>query len=161
MLANFLLMPACAAAELVTDIVLRAKVTPKVGSIVYCDLALGYAEHSGVYIGDNKIVHLNRHGDIEVVTPRSFIKNTPAIGIYVSCHGPNAKGCKHTAQRAENMVGKKRDYNVFFNNCHQFSSGCLTGDFENSDNLLLLLKYTANDKLKVNSWRVWDIELFG
>lgn len=36
----------------------RDPVKPKLGSVLYCDLAFGYMEHSGIYIGRNKIVHL-------------------------------------------------------------------------------------------------------
>ena len=50
------------------DYIFRDQVRPKKGSIVYCDLAF-FVEHSGVYIGNNKIVHLDGSGYVEVVTP--------------------------------------------------------------------------------------------
>ena len=46
-------------------------VTPKVGSIVYCNLAL-VAEHTGIYVGDNKIIHLNGSGLVEMVSAEIF-----------------------------------------------------------------------------------------
>ena len=157
MLKKFLWVPAINFTESFVDNVFRDKVEPEVGSVVYCDLAFGYAEHSGIYIGGNQIVHLNKYGEIETVSPSSFIDGTTAISIYVSCYDTYAIGCKSTAQRAKNMIGTDRNYNVIFDNCHQFSSGCLTGDFDNSDSFLWMLKHTANDKLQANSWRVWDI----
>jgi len=49
---------------------IKGRVQPVRGSVVYCDLTLGngIAEHTGIYIGNignignNEIVHLNRHG---------------------------------------------------------------------------------------------------
>lgn len=54
------------------------------------------------------------------------------------------------------MVGKKRNYNLLLDNCHQFASGCITGDFENNDNFLFMLKHTAKEHLNLDTWRVWD-----
>ena len=48
---------------------IRDTVYPVMGSVVYCDLAFGHAEHSGIYIGNDQIVHLDGSGDIEIVTP--------------------------------------------------------------------------------------------
>src|SRR5690606_2362670 len=75
--------------EYVIDLI-KGRVTPVRGSIVYCDLTAGHnlAEHSGIYIGNNRIVHLNRHGDIDVVSPQQFISGiTTGNEIYVSCEG--------------------------------------------------------------------------
>ena len=40
----------------------RDQVQPEIGSVLYCDLAFGYMEHSGIYIGNRQIVHLNEIG---------------------------------------------------------------------------------------------------
>lgn len=143
-------------AESFVDNVIRDKVSPKRGSIVYCDLVFGYAEHSGIYIGNNRIVHLNRHGEIEKVSPNEFVEGTSALTIYVSSRDGYSVGSETVASRAEAAIGKRRDYNVIMDNCHQFSSGCLTGDFENSDNFLWMLKHSANKHLNINDWRAWD-----
>ena len=150
-------------AESFVDNVIRDKVTPKPGSVVYCDLAFGYAEHSGIYVGNNRIVHLNSKGKIEKVSPKEFINGTTAISIYVSSSKGSSDGSDSVAERALRMVGREREYNVILDNCHQFSSGCLTGDFENSDNFLWMLKDTAKKQLGSNEWRVWtltSVELF-
>ena len=39
-------------------------VRPAVGSVVYCNLSM-VAEHSGIYVGDGQIVHLNGNGRME------------------------------------------------------------------------------------------------
>lgn len=138
----------------------RDKVRPVEGSILYCDLAFGYAEHSGVYIGDGRIVHLNGQGKVEVVSPSEFIEGTTAMNIYVSCRNEYAVGCDFTADRARQAIHDKRNYNVLLDNCHQFSAGCITGDFENSSNMLRLLKYECETYFRANAWRQWDIDLF-
>ncbi|WP_199883051.1 lecithin retinol acyltransferase family protein [Pseudoalteromonas sp. T1lg75] len=138
----------------------RVQVTPVEGSILYCDLVFGYAEHSGVYIGDGQIVHLNGQGKVEVVSPYEFVEGTTAINIYVSCRNKYAVGCDFTADRARQAIHDKRNYNVLLDNCHQFSAGCITGDFENSSNMLRLLKYECETYFRANIWRQWDIDLF-
>ena len=133
---------------------------PKKGCIVYCDLAV-VVEHSGIYIGEDKIVHLDGSGEIEIVDPEEFIARlnglNPADKIYYSCdEDGNPIKSEEIANRAKNMVGKGRDYHWILDNCHQFTSGCITGDFENSDNALWMLKDTAKNKLGVEQWKIWE-----
>ena len=47
---------------------------PAVGSVVYCNLGL-VAEHSGIYVGRNKIVHLSGNGHIEKVSAKEFCEH--------------------------------------------------------------------------------------
>ena len=112
------------------DNFLRAKVKPVIGSVVYCDLVFGYIEHSGIYIGNGEIVALEKDGCIVSRSAREFMKGTTALRIYVSCHDGHAVGDPMAANRARQKLGCHRDYSVLFNNCHQFTTGCLTGDFE-------------------------------
>ena len=139
---------------------LRDKVKPRVGSVVYCDLAV-FAEHSGIYVGKGRIAHLDGSGRIEIVTARQFLKRlgglNPADSIYVSCDDEGAIKASKVAKRAREMEGGERPYNVILDNCHQFTSGCLTGDFENADNFLWMLKHTAEQKLGATTWRLWDL----
>ena len=136
------------------------KQKPKKGCIVYCDLAV-VVEHSGIYVGGGKIVHLDGDGEIEKVDFFKFLERldglNPATKIYYSC---DAKGKaiknKEIANRAKSMVGKGRDYHWISDNCHQFTSGCITGDFENSDNALWMLKDTAEQELGVEQWKIWE-----
>ena len=147
-------------AESFIDNVFRDKVEPVPGSVVYCDLGvIGYTvEHSGIYIGDNRIVHLDGSGEIEEVSPEKFLERLDgwnmAMSIYVSSCDSDAVGSNEVANRAKEMIGRYRDYNVLLDNCHQFTSGCLTGDFENSDNLMCMLKNTAKKELGADEWRV-------
>ena len=132
----------------------------KVGSVVYCNL-VNRAEHSGIYIGNNSIVHLDGSGLIEIVSPSEFLNRLGgfnlAISIFVSCKDGVAVGNSSVGRRAKSMVGKQRKYSLLMDNCHQFSSGCLTGDFENSSNFFWMLKNDVEKNLGGNEWRVWDI----
>ncbi|MGJ0484424.1 MAG: lecithin retinol acyltransferase family protein [Methylomicrobium sp.] len=138
----------------------RHRVIPDVGSVLYCDLAFGYMDHSGIYIGDNKIVHLARNGKIQFTTPRGFINGGTALHIYVSCSNEESVGSPVAAERAKSMIGSSRNYHVLLDNCHQFTCGCLTGNFDNTMNYLWMLKKRSSEYLKANTWRYWDIALF-
>ncbi|MDO4591910.1 MAG: lecithin retinol acyltransferase family protein, partial [Comamonadaceae bacterium] len=100
------------------------------------------------------------NGQIELVNAEIFMNRlggfNSAISIYVSCRDGKSVGSKVVAERAKKMIGKKREYNLLLYNCHQFSSGCLTGRFDNPDNFLTFLKTTAGKTLNANEWRVWD-----
>lgn len=140
------------------DNVLKDKVTPIEGSILHCSL-FG-AEHTGVYIGNNQIVELLGSGEIRVASPSMFIDGTNAISIYVACNEKTPLGGEHIAERARGMVGKRRGYNLILDNCHQFTAGCITGDFENSDNFFLLVQNTIERNINRGEsieWRVWDL----
>lgn len=133
-------------------------VRPVQGSVVYCDLFLGVIEHTGIYIGANRIIHLAGNGKIEMVSPREFMSGTSALNIYVSCHDSCAVGNRRVSERAVMQMGTQRNYNFILENCHQFTSGCLTGDFQTSDTLLRFVKQNACQQLNANSWRKWKID---
>ena len=46
-------------------------VQPAIGSIVYCNLLIA-VEHTGIYVGNNKIVHLDGEGIVKLVSPKEF-----------------------------------------------------------------------------------------
>ena len=131
-------------------------VKPVPGSVVYCDLGFGFIEHSGIYIGNGRIVALERDGWIVSRTPEGFMEMTSAFCIYVSCSGDHAVGSREAAERARNKIGSCRDYNFATDNCHHFSYGCLTGDFESSVVMLRQLKAECRETLGAESWCVWD-----
>lgn len=139
---------------------MNGKVKPVMGCVLHCDLAL-VAEHSGIYVGNGKIAHLDGSGKIEIVTARQFLRRlgglNPASSIYVSCNKGDAKGSSSAAHLARAMAGGKRSYNLILDNCHQFASGCITGNFDNSDNFLWMLKHTAEQEMNVTDWRLWDL----
>ncbi|WP_081407686.1 MULTISPECIES: lecithin retinol acyltransferase family protein [Acinetobacter] len=137
-------------------------VTPEIGSVIHCGLAFNIVDHSGIYVGRNRIVHLDGSGRIEKVSPKQFVERLDglnlAVSIYVSCKDGKPVGSKLAAKRAREKVGTRLNYSLSSNNCHIFTSGCLTGNFENKDNFFNLLTDTTEDELGSNGWRVWDIK---
>ena len=150
----------CNTAESIIDNVFRPTVHPQPGSVVWCELAFGTAEHSGIYVGDNTIVHLNGDGYVECVSPDMFLDRldgfNTAFTIYVSGKDSDAVGNNIVSQWALDKVGEKLDYNLLTNNCHRFTSGCLTGNFDNDDVLMCLLKITVRQELGSDSWYAWE-----
>lgn len=77
--------------------------TMEEGCIVYCDMYK--FEHSGVYVGDNTIVHLDGNGEILAVSPEEFLDRlggfNNAITIYTCCVGKKPVGAKDTAKYAK------------------------------------------------------------
>lgn len=159
MLLKLLFMPLYNTVESIFD-TCRDSVWPVEGSVVYCDLAFGYMDHSGIYIGNKKIVHLSGKGNIEIVSPKQFISGSTARNIYVSCKETESVGSADVARRAKEMVGASRNYNFLLDNCHQFSAGCLTGYFENSCGFLVTLKAESAKNIGSNSWRHSSIKIF-
>lgn len=130
---------------------------PRKGSVVYCGLLFGQEGHSGIYVGKGKIVSLSGDGEIVKETPDEFLDGvTTGDTIYVSCLGKSPVGDPDVAKRARKMVGDYRNYNFLLDNCHQFTSGCLTGDFENADNFLPMVKDRAESVLGADEWRAWE-----
>lgn len=139
----------------------RGKVeSPVPGSVVFCNIFGGNAEHSGIYVGNNQIVQLSGNGNIEKVTPEQFVarkgNNLPYYDIYVSCRNRKAVGSNDAVQRAMELVGKRRNYNLILDNCHQFTAGCLTGYFENPINFFILLELEVRNIVNLDNWRIWN-----
>ena len=127
---------------------------PSVGSVVYCGILFGHIEHSGIYVGDGCIVSLSPDGRIVKQNPRGFLDGlSTGDTIYVSCKGESPVGRKEVAERALKMVGRRRGYNFLFGNCHQFTSGCLTGNYNNADSFFWMLRDTAKQALGADTWR--------
>ena len=104
---------------------------PKVGSVLYCNLMF-LVEHTGIYVGRGKVVHLNGDGKIEKVSFKEFIGRVeganPAIAICCPVDVRNKPiGDKQVAERTLSLVGTHRDYNLLLDNCHKFTYHCLTG----------------------------------
>ena len=122
-------------------------VKPKVGSVVHCGLLMNQIEHSGIYVGYSKIIHLDGSGRIEIVSPKVLLDRLDG----------KAFASRKAVERARLKVGKKVNYSVYSNNCHMFTSGCLTGSFANKDNFFSSLEETVEKELDMNEWRVWDL----
>ena len=106
-------------------------VRPAIGSVVYCNLAM-VAEHTGIYVGRNKTVHLNGNGQIEKVSPAKFCERfhgkNPSFTVFCPTNEQGkALGDKQVAEYALRSVGRVVNYNPALNNCHCFTASCLEG----------------------------------
>ncbi|WP_210766253.1 lecithin retinol acyltransferase family protein [Salinicola sp. MIT1003] len=138
----------------------RNQVKPVAGSIVYCDLHFGWMEHSGVYIGKGKIVHLNGKGVVEAVTAKQFLAGKTGYNIYVSCKGEKPVGSDKVAERARERIGMEKGYNFILDNCHEFTAGCLTGEIPNPNNFVWMLKHEVEKAYGSDNWRFWNNYFF-
>lgn len=140
----------------ISTVLFKETVTPIRGSVVY--RKLGPAEHTGIYVGDRTICELDGSGRIELVDYREFCNSNPFCEIYVACNkSGHVLSSAVVYKRAMKMVGNKRKYNLILDNCHQFASGCLTGEFESPDNFFVFLEQTIEDKYGSSlEWRAID-----
>ena len=104
------------------------------GAVVFCELAKKI-EYSGIYVGNGQIVELNGDGWIRKVNPVTFYSDSQyrtGNEIYTFTDFNGKVLCsEEIARRARGKVGTKVDYSIISENCHQFSVGCLTGNFSN------------------------------
>jgi hypothetical protein len=119
-------------------------------------------EHTGIYIGNGQIVELQGKGSggkIAIVNRQEFLKgrSLDSFSIWVGCYGNSRKaiGDESVAQRAQAEVGNTRNYHLLKDNCHRFTSGCITGNFNNDDTLFIKLRNTIRSKWGDHTWRVW------
>jgi hypothetical protein len=131
------------------------------GSIVYCDL-LEFIEHSGVFLGDNKIAHLNGDGEYEVVSFKTFVERlggcNQAVSIFISYKDGEPVGDKEIYKRAKKKLNKKTTYNLFNNNCHRFTAYCITGDKHNDITTWIELKEVAQQYLQSYEWYEYQVK---
>ena len=148
------------AATSLIDNCLRRKVQPRIGSVVYVDMFLGAAEHSGIYVGDGEVVELGGDGRVRKVPASRFLSDgslkMTAISIYVSSHDGHGMGSREVARRALSTVGSRRKYNVLTDNCHRFCISCLTGGDGVPCISLKQLRDVAKQSIGADEWRVWD-----
>lgn len=146
--------------EKTVDAFLIHSQVPEIGSVLYCNLVLAL-EHTGIYVGDGKVVHLKGNGIIEIVSFREFIKRLEGRNFSYSIFCAtdiNGKsiGSRDVAKRALEMVGEKRKYNLIFDNCHCFTTYCLTGT-KYPIGSFTLVEEVLRSKFGFVSWRAINI----
>lgn len=138
-------------AENFVDQVFKTNVSPKPGCIVKCGLNVDW-EHTGVYVNDDKIVELTGNGKIRKISPGEFLNYSSSrtgASIYIACDKENENVLHNyaIAKRAEKKVGSVRDYNVFLDNCHQFTAGCILDDFDNNNTAFWTLEMVIEKEM--------------
>ena len=130
---------------------------PIPGSVIRCKIAGGITYHSGIYIGNNRIVELEGEGHIRTVSTYEFLSHPgPRTGFssQVACDDAgNPLGSERVASRARAKIGDRVEYNLVTENCHKFTTGCLTGDFENDITL-----FTELEEIIKNTFGVLSIQ---
>lgn len=105
---------------------------PAYGGIVQCELLFGFAAHSGIYVGNGDIVHLDGDGTVIKSKAKGFLDRldgwNSAISVYTDCMDLTPQGCARAAERAKAAVGQRYPYNLLDFNCHRFTARCVTGD---------------------------------
>lgn len=141
--------------------VFREKVQAQIGSLLYCEWSRSEAGHSGIYLGNDCIIHLGADKNIAVVGVEDFIKtnhahatleNTP---IYVSCKGKQAIGSLFAVAVAQDKLHAQQDLRL--HSSHQFTSACYTGNFDNQDHVFAQVKDATKLRLGWDNWRIWRI----
>lgn len=112
-------------------------VKPIPGSVLKCDLALGVACHTGIYLGNDQIVEvteINGRARVRAVSPDEFLNGDPdslvrtGVTIYVAASNGEALGSAAIARRARASLNRSRgEYKLLENNCHMFTRYCITG----------------------------------
>ena len=114
------------------------KVLPKPGSILITRLTGEW--HSGIYIGNNRIAEVKggKNSRVRSVSPDQFRDDgvlRKGINIFIACDKDtgNVISRQEIANKAKSKIGQKVDYLLIIDNCHQFSRGCITGNFKGDD----------------------------
>lgn len=129
-------------------------IKPSVGSIIYVDLIPGYLQHSGIYVGDDQVIELNRYGQVCLVDLDEFTIGGLGDKVHVSCKNGMAVGRQDFACCAWSRLGETSDYHLLLNNCHQFTTACMTGQLQNPHNLLRSVKQIAQHLLGADDWAI-------
>ena len=78
---------------------------PAYGGIVQCELLFGLAAHSGIYVGNGDIVHLDGDGTVIKSKAKGFLDRldgwNSAISVYTDCMDLTPQGCTQAAERAQ------------------------------------------------------------
>ncbi len=86
---------------------------PGFGTIIYCEILFGGAEHSGIYVGNRKAIALDGNGEVVQVSLEEFTNNltTTNQDIYIPffCNISNMPvKFPSAANRALSMIGEKK-----------------------------------------------------
>ena len=129
---------------------------PGLGALIYCQLGPEY--HSGIYAGNGKAIHLRGNGNIEETSlidfTNHYLTKDKQIFFPIDPIANEPYSCYEAFYRAIDMLGKKRNYHLLFDNCHQFCAGCIAGDFEEPRNFLWMAKEIFKEEVLVHEGKI-------
>jgi len=99
------------------------------GSIVACDLG-GRWDHSGIYVGRNRIVERNGDGTVKKISINDFMDSSAirtGISLFIACSKGKPISSPEIARRAKAIAGREPGYCLITNNCHKLAAFCATG----------------------------------
>ena len=89
--------------------------------------------------------------ETEELSPDSFLNSSLARtpgSIRIACDKDGkVLYNREIAERAKNMIGNSREYNLILDNCHQFTCGCITGEYEGPNKSFGMVEKLINEKL--------------
>lgn len=115
----------------------RLIASPPPGTPLLVSLALAL-EHTGIYLGDNKVAELQDDGFVKTVSLTDFINGDTApfplrngTRIFAACDARSRKplGTEAVAKMARRLsdVAYYAGYNLIQSNCHLFVAACVAG----------------------------------
>ena len=111
---------------------------PSPGTPLLVSLALA-VEHTGIYLGNNRVAELRCDGTVAAATLTEFINGDSedplsfrnGTRIFAACDARTRKpiGAHHVWQTAQEAVrrGASRPYDILQDNCHLFVAACAAG----------------------------------
>jgi len=112
------------------------------------------ANYSGIYIGRDHIIQLSGTGRIEKVYLQDL---TTEVWFPCIKESGQAAGLCTTGYIALEMLDNGSSDQPIIGNCHQFTSGCITSNFENGDHTLEMVKHTFAGSLDFPIlWKKWE-----
>ncbi len=124
------------------------------GCIVCCDLA-GGLDHTGIYIGRNRIVEKNGNGKIKKVSLDEFMNSSglrTGITLFVACSRGEIIHNTRISNRAKEAIGTSDKYDLLTENCHRLTAYCATGK-KHSITTFTQLAYVLEKKFGPIEWK--------
>ncbi len=144
--------------EALVDNVFREGVSPEIGSVVHCDRAFGYRKRTSIRVGDKRVLTVSGDGRMTLLASAQFIDGGTAVSIYVSCSGNQPVGGVEVVRHALELMDTSPELASRLTNCHDFTVGCLTGDFHDADGSMSSVEEAAVRALGADTWHGWDLE---
>lgn len=118
------------------DLLFRHRFYPKIGSILRTELVGGGADHSGIYLGDEKIIEIvekDSKGCVQLTDLNDFVHSSSVrtgttIYVAVDMLSKDIIENEKIAKIAKENIGNKNKYQLLKDNCHSFVHKCIINE---------------------------------